>query len=322
MLSPAGSPHADAHADAARGAGAGAPAAPPAAPDGASGGAEEPDVIFRAAGTFLAESAGALARGSEPPRLRVLDAGTGRSSVSWLLRSPFVGSWAAVTASGVMEREVAGVVAAAEGARAAGAPPLPPGRVVRASWDEPDCLRGEAFDAVVADYLLGAVDGFTPYRQDVLFERLLQHLAPNGTLVVVGLEPIPNDAPPPADVVSKCARLRDAVFLHAGQRPYREYPLQWVTRALRRAGMRVALVRRFPILYSVQDLVKELNTARSRLPAVRERSGARFADALAEHIDAVEATTRARLAEQPGGKLGFGEDYLVCAVRDSPPCQP
>lgn len=119
-------------------------------------------------------------------------------------------------------------------------------------------------------------------------------------------------------MVPLCARLRDATFLHAGQRPYREYPLSWVLRALRRAGLQPALVRRFPILYSADDLIKELNTARSRLAAVEARAGGAFAAALGAHIDEAEARTRATVGAQPGGRLSYGEDYLVCARRAAP----
>lgn len=201
----------------------------------------EPDVIFRAAGEFLSGPAAGSAPGAAdtgsaeaavprssaapPQRLSVLDAGTGRSSLAWLLRSRWVRSWAAVTASASMQADVSATLAAAAAALPVGAA-LPPGRIVLGSWDDPLLLRGEGgvgagggpeagsgpeqlglgqgsggaaneganeqFDVVLADYLLGSMDGFTPYRQDVLIERLLPHLAPGGTLVLVGLEPIPN----------------------------------------------------------------------------------------------------------------------------------
>jgi hypothetical protein len=273
-----------------------------AAASGPPPAAEESDVIFRTANNFVYDRHA----GVPLPKLRVLDAGTGRSSLNWLLRSEWVASWVAVTASSAMERDVKECVLRAP-------TDAPPGRIVKGVWDDLKTLSGETFDVVVADYLLGSVDGFTPYRQDVLFDRLVQHLAPNGTLVVIGLEPIPNSAPPPHDVIPLCARLRDAVFLHAGQRPYREYPLSWVLRALAKTGLEVPLVRRFPIIYTAGDIVKELNTARSRLAAVETRSGAAFAQALGKHIDEVEARTRARFAEQPAGKLTYGGDYLVCA---------
>jgi hypothetical protein len=152
----------------------------------------------------------------------------------------------------------------------------------------------------------------------VLFERLMRHVAADGCLIVVGLEPIPTSAPSPYDVVPLCARLRDAAFLHAGQRPYREYPLSWVLRSLAGCALEPALVRRFPIIYSANDLCKELHTTRSRLAAIESRSGRPFALALAAHIDETEARTRATFAMQPGGRLTYGEDYLVCATRSDP----
>lgn len=266
------------------------------------GGASEPgDTIFRAIARHIWEGE------DDPPALSVLDAGTGRASMSWLLRSRWVGSWTAVTASASMEQDVRAVVAEAPS-------DAPPGRVVRTSWDDPLALRGERFDVVLADYLLGSLDGFTPYQQDLLFERLSAHVVPGGLLVVVGLEPIPNSAPEPGDVVCKCARLRDAMFLHAGQRAYREYPRTWVLRALERAGFaKPGLVRRFPIIYTPADLMKELRTARSRLEVVEARSGKELAAALSKHIDDTERMMRQRLGKQPGGKLTFGEDYVICA---------
>lgn len=259
------------------------------------------DIIFQTAGRQCWDRRG------EPPRLRVLDAGTGKASLRWLLRAPWVKEWVAVTASTAMEKDCREVIAECDGGS--------PGRVMVASWDDASLLKDEQFDVIIADYLLGALDGFTPYKQDLLFGRLVPHLLPGGKLVIVGLEPIPNSAPPPGDVVALCARTRDAVFLHAGQRPYREYPMAWVLRALEKEGLKTTCTTRFPIVYSADNLVKELDTARSRLPAVERRAGHPFAAALGAHIDELETRTRDRCAQQPGGKIRFGHDYLVCAER-------
>lgn len=40
------------------------------------------------------------------------------------------------------------------------------------NWHDPSLLAGERFDYVLADYLLGAIEGFAPYWQDQLFKRL------------------------------------------------------------------------------------------------------------------------------------------------------
>jgi 2-polyprenyl-6-methoxyphenol hydroxylase-like FAD-dependent oxidoreductase len=39
----------------------------------------------------------------------------------------------------------------------------------------------------IADYLVGAIDGFSPYFQDRAFPRLARHLAPGGRMYVIGL---------------------------------------------------------------------------------------------------------------------------------------
>jgi len=53
-----------------------------------------------------------------------------------------------------------------------------PGEIIIGNWDNVDFLLGRKFDTILADYLIGAIDGFSPYFQDLVFERLLQHLKP------------------------------------------------------------------------------------------------------------------------------------------------
>ena len=65
-------------------------------------------------------------------------------------------------------------------------------------------------DVILADYLIGAIDGFSPFTQELTFQRLRRHLAPGGRLYVIGLQPLPDHAPAPADVVCEVRRLRDA----------------------------------------------------------------------------------------------------------------
>lgn len=42
------------------------------------------------------------------------------------------------------------------------------------------------YDTILADYLIGAVDGFSPYEQDTIIKKLKDHLNPNGKLYVIG----------------------------------------------------------------------------------------------------------------------------------------
>ncbi|MBL8265032.1 class I SAM-dependent methyltransferase, partial [Steroidobacter sp.] len=96
------------------------------------------------------------------PWSSVLDAGTGPASMRWLL-SLNTERWTAVTGSPRM----------ADVARKELRDRLRPNdRLIVGNWLDHDLLANETFDVVLADYLLGAVDGFAPYWQDQLFPRL------------------------------------------------------------------------------------------------------------------------------------------------------
>jgi hypothetical protein len=82
-------------------------------------------------------------------------------------------------------------------------------------------LKGELYDTILVDYLIGAIDGYTPYLQDCIFDRLQMHLNPGGRMYIVGLEPIPEQAPGTADILCQTRKLRDACILLAGNRCYR-----------------------------------------------------------------------------------------------------
>lgn len=234
----------------------------------------------------------------EKPWGSVLDAGTGRSSMRWLLSLP-TERWTAVTGSSRM----AEVTRQEIGERMRGVD-----RLVVGNWMDPDLLTGESFDVVLADYLLGAVDAFAPYWQDQLFPRLKPLV--RGRLYVVGLEPyvpyVPEDAA--GRVVNEIGRLRDACLLLSGDRPYREYPLDWVLRHLRTAGLRPVEVRRFPIRYGERFINSQLDLCTQSLDRVRDRS---VAVALQSHVAQLRERALA-LAIAEGG-LRYGYDYLVAA---------
>ena len=80
-----------------------------------------------------------------------------------------------------------------------------------------DLLEGKKYDTILADYLVGAIDGFSPYFQDQIFERITSHLNPGGRLYVVGLQPIPDEVEGDGNVFCKVriASLRlNFVVLH------------------------------------------------------------------------------------------------------------
>jgi hypothetical protein len=79
------------------------------------------------------------------------------------------------------------------------------------------------FATVVADYLVGAVDGFAPYTHDIVLARVAAHVArgaQSGRLYLTGMEPYPERAPSPAGqlVIEVCVRAH--VYVHASLSVY------------------------------------------------------------------------------------------------------
>ena len=96
----------------------------------------------------------------------MLDAGTGAHSLSWISQLP-TDKWTAVTASEQMAAEVR---------KARGVRWRPQDGVAIGNWEDDSFLQGEQFDVIIADYLIGAVEGFAPYTQDLIMPRLRRHL--------------------------------------------------------------------------------------------------------------------------------------------------
>lgn len=232
---------------------------------------------------------------------RFLDAGTGRASISWLL-SQDTEAWTAVTGAPAM---LANVQAATEGRLRA------QDRLLLGNWMDADLLRGERYDTVLADYLLGAIEGFAPYWQDRLFERLRPLV--KGRLYVIGLEPYVTTFPddPAGAAVTEIGRLRDACLLLAGESPYREYPLEWVLRQLRTAGFRALDVQRYPIRYGARFIDSQLDMCAQRLGRIQDRQ---LALSLMEHVQTLRAQAHALCRQEQG--LRHGHDYLILAEPD------
>lgn len=227
-----------------------------------------------------------------------LDAGTGRHSLLWLAGLATT-RWTAVTGEEQraerLERELGGKVRAGD-------------RIVRGNWTDPLFLHGETYDVVLADYLLGAIEGFAPYFQDRLFTRLRAHVGER--LYVVGLEPY-GGAPDSlgGQLILEIARLRDACILLAGDRCYREFPLEWVLRSLEEAGFVVEDAQVFPIRYGPRFIDGQLDVCERKLPRIR--APARLVEGLGQTI----ADLRKRALDHAGAQKGipFGEDYVVFA---------
>lgn len=176
--------------------------------------------------------------------------------------------------------------------------------------DAGELCHGEMFDTILADYLVGAMDGFSPYYQDQIFPRLAKHLKPGGLLHVVGLNPIPDTAPGDADIFCRVTRLRDACILLAGHRCYREYPVEWIERHLEKAGLKVVKSSKFPILYSHSAIVRQLNVARSKLKLFPSKA---LAKEMEEAINALEMESKIATDKSSNQRLRLGFDYVVTA---------
>jgi hypothetical protein len=226
---------------------------------------------------------------------RVLDAGTGRHSLGWISGLPTSG-WTAVTGgiyrAKALESEFQGKMRSQD-------------RVICGNWIDRTLLLGERFDVVVADYLLGAIDGHSPYFQDQLFTRLRPLV--DDTMYVVGLEPFPGaPASPAGRLVNEIARLRDACILLAGHRCFREYPREWAERHLIGSGFEIEGVATFPISFGRKYIDGQLDVCLAKLRFFRS-------SALAEQMRTEIGSLRERGLDyiSENGGLSFGEDYVI-----------
>lgn len=191
------------------------------------------------------------------------------------------------------------------------------GSIIIGNWqaagpEEEELCHGEMYDTILADYLVGAMDGFSPYYQDLIFPRLTKHLRPGGRLYVVGLNPIPDNAQGDANIFCKVTRLRDACILLAGHRCYREYPVDWIERHMEKAGLKIVSSSQFPIMYSHAAIVRQLNVARSKLPLFPSKA---LAKEMGEAIDALEEESKEAIDRSPNKRLQLGFDYVVSAEK-------
>jgi hypothetical protein len=226
-----------------------------------------------------------------------LDAGTGTHSMGWLLGLP-TERWTAVTGSADHARQVRALV----GDRMRGED-----RLLVGNWADPGLLAGESHDVVLADYLLGAVEGFAPYFQEDLFRRLRPLC--RGRLYVTGVEPYVPLAEPGDEagrLVWAIGRHRDAVLTLAGERPYREYPLDWVLAALEQAGFAPFAARKFNIRYKAAFVNSQIDMCAPRLAGLADRS---LAAALAEHGEALRRRALDHVEAHAGLRHGF--DYVI-----------
>lgn len=227
-----------------------------------------------------------------------LDAGTGAASLTWLAGLP-TERWTAVTASEQMATRSRDAVPG--GMRKQDS-------IVVGNWTDDELLHGEVFDTVLLDYLIGAIEGFAPYWQEMAFDRLRPHVG--GRVYVTGIEPyVPFPAPTEAGkMVREIGCLRDACLLLAGERPYREFPIQWVIRKMAQAGFNVIEAKHFPITFRERFINAQLDMCRDRV----QRFGTlALSTAMLDHVEALRVKALALCARNGG--LAHGADYVIAA---------
>ena len=228
-----------------------------------------------------------------------LDAGTGVQSIRWIADLE-TEHWTAISASPLHAEQVREAIKETQ---------RPNDRVVLGNWVDPNLLKGEQFDTVLADYLLGAIEGFAPYYQPYLFKRLRP--LTRGRLYVKGLEPYVPTASPDSDaarVLWDIGRFRDACMLHGGVIPYREYPAGWVVDNLRMSRFEVLGVKHFDIRHKALFVNAQIDMCVPILEEIEDRD---LAAALRARGEALRVEALDIIKAE--GALNAGRNYVIAA---------
>lgn len=95
---------------------------------------------------------------------KFLDAGTGVHSIKWVQKLSTT-SWTAITADNAMRNSMLNDGSVTRNLR-------PVDEILVGNWMNDQFIHSLGkFDTILADYLIGAVDGFSPYEQDVIIHR-------------------------------------------------------------------------------------------------------------------------------------------------------
>jgi len=96
---------------------------------------------------------------------KFLDAGTGSHSLKWIQTLETI-SWDAITADNQMKESIERDSDIKTRFRSE------IDSILVGNWmDESFCAKLGKYDTILADYLIGAVDGFSPYMQDIILEK-------------------------------------------------------------------------------------------------------------------------------------------------------
>eukprot|EP01035_Chromulina_nebulosa_P019682 gene19682-25601_t len=238
---------------------------------------------------------------SPRPWGRFLDAGTGVHSLKWL-QTLNTESWTAITADNYMRAQIE---------KEQDIKFRPVDRLLVGNWmDSKFCETLGEYDTIFADYLIGAVDGFSPYEQDTIIKRLRNHVSENGRLYVIGMNPIPDHALQPAEVITEVRRARDACIQLAGHRPYREFPLNWMIRHLESAHFKILKSKSFTILHSEESILRQLRVAQSKLDLMPHMS---LRQGMELYLRDLGERVKSAIASAENGRIPLSFDYVIAA---------
>lgn len=228
-----------------------------------------------------------------------LDAGSGLHSLGWVSQLD-TERWTAVTGA---PQDAQKMQEATQGIR------RPQDQILLGNWAKADLLKGEVFDTVLADYLLGAVEGFAPYFQPYLFARL--RAVTGKVLYITGAEPYVPENEPATEagrLVWQIGRFRDACLLLSGELPYREYPSAWVLDQLTRSGFKPRAIKSFPTRYKERFVRTQIDLSLEALTRVRDKNAAA---ALSKWGEGFRQEALAMVSSENG--LAHGSDYVITA---------
>ncbi|CAH0480460.1 unnamed protein product [Peronospora belbahrii] len=256
---------------------------------------------------------------------RVLDSGTGYHSLSWLLCGEASSLIKEVVAVTVEQSLASDLRIKFDSSKTPHATPL---KLHVGNWQDATFLSNEKpFDIIIADYLIGALEGFAPYYQDQICARLEKMLAPEGRIYLVGLQPWSESHAPACaseqevkagKLIQEVARTRDACLLLAGRRCYREYPIDWSQRQLEKVGMEVINSVRFVNVYGRSAIIRQLEVGRRHIPMFNDSE---LANNMIQALDRIDE----RLEKEFGSRefsesddkqqrrIHFGFNYVLAA---------
>lgn len=211
-----------------------------------------------------------------------IDAGTGPSSLTWLASCP-LHSITAVTAN---ESSKASTLHETKEYL-----DFSLDKVVVGLWQDPKFLRGQQFDTVVADWLLGSVEYFAPHYQVSLIRRLHKLVKPGGWMLVSGREPDHFKAKNSTGVqmMFDIDNLRDAASLLAEKHPYRELPQWWVEEELVALGFKIHKTNQEPVTLSHEYVQSQIEWAGDNIKLVQDDN---LRSALEQRHKAIERRSR------------------------------